>query len=379
VSEGEIVSPCEGVACYRNPANGFFVMVTHFHADKQKRGDWADRKRRGYMDPLDFEIEHSLEFWGLGARATYWAFGRHNIVKAGPVPEDAEIYLSFDFGQVHATAVYFYAQDKKTKEIVIFDEIYVTEKNAQLLGLVKNSPTEVAGLIYKKMAEHLGLNVATMKMSDVVKLSVGDPSGAQYAASYADCPWPIAIMTRGFKLPFNLNRREPGEAKVNELLRPTAYHCERKWFSTECGICDAKLTPKPLLTVMEGRAPNLVRTWPLIKKPKEDDGLEADEKDAPKQEDHGPDSVRYLMQFLYFEMPGGENKPRAIEDTPSELLTSVERRAKIRRLAARESERAERGVESDVMYAASEPLYSYGDGELKPDGLAEEELLAAMG
>ena len=373
----KIVQPCQGVSVFRNPANDFLVMCVHYTADAQKRGAWAADKKRAYFDPQDFEYEHEIDFWSLGARATYWGFGKWNIVPAAPVAPDSKIYLSFDFGQVNATAVYFYAQHPKTKDIAIFDEVYINDKTSPILG-VKNNPGDVSRLIYERMGERLGIDPYTMKMDDVVLCAVGDPAGSAYAASYAEKPWPISIMTKGFKLPFRLNDRRMGESKVNEVLRPSAIHCGARWFASECGKCKTALQPRPILTVMEGRAPNLVRTWPLIKKPKVEDGQEAGDVDAPKQEDHGPDSVRYLMTWLYFEMPESERAPTSVENMPNEQLDSVGIRAKIRRRLIDEFERAAMGRESETIYAATEPMYSYGYG-LSPEDREMEDALADMG
>lgn len=280
-----IVRPMQGVSVYRHPTSGFYCICIHDTADKLKRDPaWKETESAIYpggVNSTAWQEEHEMNWWAEDQLRTYWAYDpTWSLVPPFQIPKDWRISLGFDFGSTDPTVCTFFAQNPETSEIVGFDEIYVT----------KTPVKDICREIYSRLSLRLGLDVTPINIGEVLEDAIGDPSGAGYAMEYGQDPWPIAIRTKlGLKGP--QTRRESGEASVNSALCPSVACCGKRWYSPVCGDCkgtrQGERKPKPLLTFMAGRCPNLERTMPEIVRVKAAaPGLEPDEKNDRGQDDH---------------------------------------------------------------------------------------------
>jgi hypothetical protein len=317
-----IVRPMQGVSVYRHPKSGFAVICIHDTADKLKRDPaWRDAEAAVYpggVQSTAWQEEHEMNWWAEDQLRTYWAYDpAWSLVPPFQIPPEWRISLGFDFGTTDPTAILFFAQNPETSEMVCFDEIYVT----------KTPIKDICREVYARLTKHLGMEVNGINIGEVLEDAVGDPSGAGYALEYGQDPWPIAIRTK-LVVAGAMTRKESGEAVVNSALCPSVACCGKRWYSPVCGECkgtrQGDRKPKPLLTFMAGRCPNLERTIPeLVRARAMAPGLEPDEKDDRGQDDHACDSLRYRLRAAFFELPP-EAQKRDILNTPSRLLRGHE-------------------------------------------------------
>lgn len=365
-----ILRPCQGVSVFRNPHNGFVNLVVHYTADPAKRGKWAEEESAIYaggMQSLEWLQEYEIDFEAEARKQTFWAFKRErNVIEPFRVPSTWDLWLSFDFGQTDPTAVLFYAQNPMSKEVVVWNEIYVT-----------NTPVAaISQMVYEKLANERMLPSSGLVIENHIVDAVGDPSGASYALEYGQDPFPIPVRTKGFKTPWRLNDRRVGEAKVNEGFCPSFICCGRRWFPAgqkDMGLCGACKRPRPALpmvTIMDGRAPNLVRTLPLIHRvlPSQE-GYEAPERDE-KLEDHACDSLRYGLMRTPYEMPEGQEE-QSLLTTPSHKLSAGDYLQKMRMYAQARQDLDAEEPDEDTIIAAElfEGLLPGTEGAVDEDGL----------
>jgi len=348
-----IRQPCQGVALYRNPENGGVVAVFHYSADPAKRGAWADRESRLYAGgraSIEWQQEFEIDFLIDERARTYWAFEpRRNVIKPFSIPRDWPKFLGIDFGQTAPTAVIICAQNPATQAVFVVDEIYLP--NAK--------PRVVCQLIYRKLEAIVGHELNATTLGEVLEDAVGDPSAPMFASMYAEDPWPVPVRTKGFKTQFKLNDRRQGASRVNEAFSPSFVHCGERQYPFgqhnrgRCRRCDEVSDAWPLLFILDGRAPNLVRTLPLVTKAlKTREDLEEPERDE-KVEDHAPDALRYAIMRTQFMAPAAETRQRELAHLPDALLDTSEILEKIRqRAAAYQSYRSTVGDDEDTLVAS---------------------------
>lgn len=378
-SSGYYKSPLPGVVHYHNPKYGTFVAVYSFLADSQKRAaEWEQQESRSLGGPtspewlLDFRMQRQA-FRGI---LVYPHYNRAwNVVPARQVNRECEIFLSFDFGHTNPTAVLFWEWDEHSFTLTCFAEIYIT---TTAVGVVKH-------LIQQELATHLRMPFDEVVFSEVLGQNVGDPAAPGTALEYGQEPNPLFITGNvtadaGTK-PWRINDRAAGEARLDSALRPVFICCGVRQYALDgeqsgrCGsltiledgtkaICNKEHRAYPILQIMEGRAPNLEREFPIQQRSDPNDpSLESPETNKKGVPNHATDSARYAtmryQSFLGIEAPA-ERRPRYMTANPDKL-TTVEKFNRERWALAEESR------------AMSEAVAEVGEIDYPDDAGDEEE------
>lgn len=91
--------PLEGVECWKNPSNNFFVIDLHYTADPRKRStEWRDAVKRS-LPKRDYEMEYERSWQTFEGRPVYedWNKSIH-ISRAMQLEPGIPILLGWDFG-----------------------------------------------------------------------------------------------------------------------------------------------------------------------------------------------------------------------------------------------------------------------------------------
>ena len=362
----KFTQPVPGTCLYRTPTNGAAVFAIHFTADAAKRDPgWEATERMLYPDQSDFESEYNIDFDADSGQKIYHKFDpRWNIVPAYELPSDWIITLGVDPGAT--TAVTFLAQSPQTYECVVFDEVYVEGAGVD----------EICRMVYEKIAAAKGLDdIRGLDIADIVEDAVGDPSVPTLLNEYGMSSFPVIIRTKGFKTNWRLNDHKSGEAKMNQALQNSFPCCGVRWYphgarEGYCGNCKEKREARPLLTYMDGKCPNHIRTIPALMRAGRSPGdIEAPDKEAKGQEDHAGDANRYVLMRTLFEIPR-EAVKRDYANAPSHGLEPHELLQKYReRAALMQQEQRERESDPDAIVVGS-LIDEYDEwGEMSPDAL----------
>lgn len=326
----------EGVAVYADEETSTFYCFTSILADPEKRKPGFLALIASYFPPLGLEDprcreEYWMDFDAERAKLLYHAWSpTYNVVPEFDLAERgfSRRFLCFDFGD--QTAVLFAAQNPVTQQIVVYDEVYPYR---ELVSTIQQK-------VYERFAEHHQLSMAqedAWRINDFCEDIIGDPRGASLAREFGEGSLPISIRCKGIKTPdgSRYDDHERGRARVNSLLAPSFWHCGRRQhartkngsYSTlgVCAFCGhSPLQATPLFVVMQGRAPNLVRTWPeQVKETPRPGEIETD-KEQRGIEDHMWDTVRYLCARIHILEPTMA-AIQNLRDRPVATLTASER------------------------------------------------------
>jgi len=234
--------------------------VSQEHMDTAKR----DAEKKGTLST--FLQEYELEFRSIQG-AVYPTFSRKiHVVKPDDIPEDLTIYCGIDFGY-HTTAILFLGIDKD-QNWWIFDEIYGRQE------------------ILKDLIPRIKDKLADKRLV----LMVGD-SAAKDA---------IETMVRIFPIVPVIKRADSiihGIDLIRTKLKPRI-----------------QLTgdPKPTLFI-SSVCKNLIQEMESYKYP--EDKKDRNPSEVPvKEDDHGPDALRYLVLQLKY---GSQQRTTKINAAPS--------------------------------------------------------------
>lgn len=221
----------------------------------------AEAEKRGTLSTFLQEVE--LEFRAVQG-AVYPAFDRKlHIVRPSEIPEDLTIYAGIDFGY-HTTAVIFVGIDKD-QNWWIFDEIYGREE--QLADILPR--------IWSKLGDkRLVLMIGDSQNKDAIEM----------------------MQTKGFPIIPVVKHTGSiidGIDLIRTMLKPRIQL-----------IGD----PKPTL-FLSNVCKNLVQEMEAYKYPEEK--KERNPSDLPvKEDDHGPDALRYVALHLKYGVSKADNLPK---------------------------------------------------------------------
>lgn len=361
----------QGVVLYRNERNGSTNLVVHYSADPEKRDpSWAAEESRMYggVTSVDWLQEQEIDFTAEAGILTYWAFDRFkNVVPWIKIPPDWQRWVSVDFGGTVPSCVLFFAQNPLTNQVVVWNEIWVAQVPSNA----------VKAEVYELLAADAGVAPENLAIGDILADAVGDPKRRQDILDWNAEPWPVPLHGNPPKGKLDLNARKAGENKVNDWLAPSFVCCYRRQVIRDLGTkmrcrkCGVERDGAPLLVILEGKAPNLVRTLPEIRRAAPAlAGQEGKEDDEKGQELHAADALRYgVMTWTVEDVgPAPEKDLLAV---PSWRLPTDQILQKVRaeRVARLERERWEQENElDDSVLTSVDPLTAL-EQEL---GLAEE-------
>lgn len=340
-STGFYKSPAPGICHYRNNAYGAFCAVYSFYADSTKRDpQWEahDSIRMGGVDSPEWQLDYRMQREAFRGLLVYPHFNvAWNVVPARKVDPECEIFLSFDFGHTNPTAVLFWEWNAPARTLTCFSELYFSTIE----------PGDMKQLIRIELATHLNLALEDVVFSEVLGDNVGDPAGPSYMASYGVEPNPLIIRGNPPPTPGGNSWRinapgSIGENRLDSALRPSFICCGHRQYAdygkmigTCAGSravdgapvkCGKEYKATPMLTIMEGRAPNLVKEFPLQqRRDPGDPSLEAPEKSNRNIPNHATDSAKYAVMrypdFLAIE-PGQEPIPAFLRRPMTKLTTN---------------------------------------------------------
>lgn len=305
-TDAEITSPHKGVACYRT-ASGTKVMFIHYSSDPDKQWSWARSISSDYpggMNSAKWLREYEGDPDAADGERTFWAFHRpRNVIEAFPLPADWPISIGFDFGQTHATAAIFVAQDPLTRRSYVFDSIYRP----------KGISDDFKRQVYDVISHHRGLGVPELLIAGLDRFCeriVGDPSGAAYVTFYARDPYPIYISTNTHKAA--MQRLQASEAHVNAGLHPSFFCCGALQYPAsdveegaipQCARCKKEAKPRPLVYLFAGAAPELESQLESLVRVKALNPLLETPEKTVKAPDHAADAFRYVLRVMTWEPP----------------------------------------------------------------------------
>jgi hypothetical protein len=309
----KIIRPVKGMSTWKNEL-GFTCIAWHWSADPAKANDpnWAAREAASVPGGLasdHWRQEQEMDCHVVAGRPTYWAFKpSRNVIKQLPVPLETmrkwDIFLSADFGSTNATCWLFWAEDPKTKLLVVFDELYVDETVRE----EERAVLPIKSKIYRKLRSFFGVpDEDDFSFRDRIKYAVGDPSGKGYMLEYNSQPLPVHVSGDPPGAKIKLNDRYAGESRLNAYFAPRFKCCEAKGnpngiYFTElghCFVCGKEHRGYPRALILgepDGPctgAPKLIEQIPTIrKKIPTNPQLEHSDKDV-NVEDHAVDAAKY--------------------------------------------------------------------------------------
>lgn len=295
----------EGVSYYYNSDAEALCLFMHHRADPLKRSKEfrhliaADFPPLGEADPRCRE-EYDMDFDAARGKLIYYGWSPSwNLVKPfDPLTRGyTDWHLYADYGD--QSCFHIYATNPRTGYSVGVEELYP----------YKETTATMQQLIYDCFAKHRGLHVGSFRINDYLKSCGGDTHGGSIAREFAEGALGISFATKGQRGPQGeaLDNKDRGWRRSNEFLRPGFWHCGIRWYPKDehaapmmagkCEKCGAgPFNARPLLTFMEGRFPNLVRTIGHIEKVAPPTGEVELDKEKRGQEDHSSDVMRYFVQ-----------------------------------------------------------------------------------
>lgn len=332
-----VSSPGTGIAHYRNKKYGAFCAVYAFLADSAKRApEWEayNATRFGGTDSPHWLLDYRMQRDAFRGVLVFPHFDvRWNVVPQRKVDRECEIFLSFDFGHTNPEAVLFWEWDVRNQTLTCFDEVYLTTTTVSMFK----------SIIQAKLADHLNMPIEDVIFSELLGDNVGDPENPGRMAEYGQEPNPLLIRGNPPPNPGGLTWRinHPvvvGESRLDSGFRPSFVCCGLRQYvdtgATE-GVCVGRklgengeqikcgrVQPaRPVICIMEGRAPNFLNEVPLQQRvDAADPSLQAPER-SKKTPDHACAAARYaVMRYPEFLAKEGD-----IDRRPSYVTKPIQK------------------------------------------------------
>lgn len=286
---------------------GFQVIPWHYRSDPAKRGTWADEVAAGIPGGRGsdhWRQEQEIDPFILRGKPVYYAFSYvRNVIQALPC-DITEFrrwtwFLSADFGSGGgATCWLIWAENPRTNDLVIFDEIYVDTS----YGEEERTPEHIKPLIYRKLRHWSGIHESSpIDFRGVVRYAIGDPAGLSYMQEYRKQPMPVYVHGGSPDAKVKINDEDAGEERLNAYFSASFVCCaskdnpEGRWYVARglCPRCGKERIGAPRLTILKANCPHLIAQLPTIRRKLARKQSEAPPEGNIRVEDHAVDAARY--------------------------------------------------------------------------------------
>lgn len=136
---GALIQPMPGVRIWRNAANEFLVVETHYTADPNRRGNWRHKAspKYGGLKSWRWRKEQEIEWDAMAGKLVFEQWQDHtHIVDSFEPPEHWPRWLLFDPGWTNPSSILWVAVDTDSAPndygflpIHVYREIYETRRS----------------------------------------------------------------------------------------------------------------------------------------------------------------------------------------------------------------------------------------------------------
>jgi len=280
-----------GIKEWRNPKNQFYIFMLHYTADEEKDPEregkkWYENERKGTPKAV-WDKEHEIDFTTKSGKLI---FGKEycdmdpsiHFIDSFDFKENVEYLVSLDFGQRNPNAALVGVWTKQ-QVLYIIDEYY----KPALPSVASKEMFEKFSYLFNltKDIEYLTMDEKRQILYDTFQVLVADPSIAAKNRSKnvegEEIPYSVLeeFYDNGWDFELGKNDVNAGITKIREYFQV--------------------INGKSRLYIFKDKCPNLSRELQGYRY-KEYTDIQSktrnDSEEPVKKNDHGPDSLKYMIQ-----------------------------------------------------------------------------------